>query len=378
MLVSSSLPPHWYDAWAAPPRFEPTVEAEYLDRRRVTQVVRLQWIFVGLATLMYIGALVASHLLADPRPSDNTVTLSFALFCAGLLLSLATRLPWLARKLDWVAFTVLFVNACVLMAFTTLTRTGDMALPLIWTLIPLFYAFMLTGLPYRRCVPLGIGLGAFDVIAVLALGLPAVELANHLLMIGYVVATGVMTCSMLERGDRRTWIRARLMQTRSENDLLTGLHNRRYLFEEGTYWIKHAVGVDRPVALLMIDVDFFKHYNDSFGHPAGDRCLRSLSDSMQAGTHHALDIIARLGGEEFAVLMFGCDTAAALLAAEKLRSDIEALAILHPGVPDGCVTVCVGVASIDSIGTGDLEALLLAADLALYRAKKSGRNLVCS
>ncbi len=157
-------------------------------------------------------------------------------------------------------------------------------------------------------------------------------------------------------------------------DALTGLANRRrfeaVLKDE---WYR-ASETDEPLALLMIDADSFKRYNDLYGHPAGDLVLQAIAGQLEIGARGRGGLACRCGGEEFVVLIPGCDEARALLAAEELRAAVEALALAHPEGVGGRVTISIGVATACPSIDETTHGLLAAADAALYRAKAGGRN----
>ncbi|TCV97525.1 diguanylate cyclase (GGDEF)-like protein [Luteibacter rhizovicinus] len=156
-------------------------------------------------------------------------------------------------------------------------------------------------------------------------------------------------------------------------DSLTGLANRRAL-DERLLREWHRPGQREPIGLLMIDVDFFKEYNDRYGHLAGDDCLRAIAEALTARGLRAGDFIARYGGEEFAVIAPATRLSEAVALADNLRAQVENKRIAHPLSPFGVVTVSVGVATLQPHATGGPLDLLNAADHALYRAKHSGRN----
>jgi diguanylate cyclase (GGDEF)-like protein len=158
-------------------------------------------------------------------------------------------------------------------------------------------------------------------------------------------------------------------------DSLTGLANRRAL-DERLLREWHRPGQREPIALLMIDVDYFKEYNDRYGHLAGDDCLRALASTLVARGLRVGDFLARFGGEEFAVVAPGTRIAEALQLAEGLRAQVQEQAIAHPRSPFGMLTITIGVAAIQASGTSGPLELLNAADRALYRAKHAGRNRV--
>ncbi|MBB5016833.1 diguanylate cyclase (GGDEF)-like protein [Chitinivorax tropicus] len=168
-----------------------------------------------------------------------------------------------------------------------------------------------------------------------------------------------------------------LLQRLAITDGLTGLANRRH-FEDA---LSHEVNRQRrrrgDLSLVLIDVDFFKQYNDHYGHPAGDMVLRSLADALVATLQRPADLIARIGGEEFACLLPETEMEGAMAVAERIRSSVEALAMPHAcSQASSCVTVSIGVAHVDSGEPDAGHALYKLADAQLYKAKKRGRNQV--
>ncbi len=158
-------------------------------------------------------------------------------------------------------------------------------------------------------------------------------------------------------------------------DGLTGIANRRaFDLAIENEW-RRATRDVTPLGLVMIDVDHFKRFNDTNGHPAGDDCLRRLARTLADTLSRPGDLAARYGGEEFALLLPGTDPKGTLAMAERIRTSIERLAIPH-GHPDArpVVTVSAGAASLVPARGGNAEALVAAADQALYAAKNSGRN----
>jgi diguanylate cyclase (GGDEF)-like protein len=157
-------------------------------------------------------------------------------------------------------------------------------------------------------------------------------------------------------------------------DALTGVGNRRSFEQALAQAWAHSRRRQEPIALVMVDVDHFKQYNDSLGHPAGDDCLRQVAALLQAGLHRPEDRVFRYGGEEFVLLLTTTDVNGAVHCSEQLRRAVEARALPHP---HGVVTISLGVAStIPDQRSSDGEAmqLLARADSALYRAKEEGRN----
>jgi diguanylate cyclase (GGDEF)-like protein/PAS domain S-box-containing protein len=156
-------------------------------------------------------------------------------------------------------------------------------------------------------------------------------------------------------------------------DHLTGIANRRAFFEAAELEIERARRTPRPLSLLLFDADNFKRVNDSHGHPAGDAVLRNLADTLSA-TFRQVDVVARVGGEEFAVLLPSTGVNGALTVAERLRKAVESQRVVADGVPIS-YTVSAGIATLEADVAG-LDALMKRADQALYAAKAAGRNQV--
>lgn len=161
-------------------------------------------------------------------------------------------------------------------------------------------------------------------------------------------------------------------------DGLTAIANRRRFDEALLAEWRQSQRVGAPLALLMIDIDAFKRYNDHYGHQAGDVCLQTVARTLKnEGMLCTHDLVARFGGEEFACLLPGCGREDAIHKAERLRAAVEALAIPHSSakVAD-CVTVSIGVASLQADGATTAQTLIQQADKALYASKINGRNQV--
>jgi diguanylate cyclase (GGDEF)-like protein len=160
-------------------------------------------------------------------------------------------------------------------------------------------------------------------------------------------------------------------------DALTGLNNRRRLEQ----WLKiettRSARTADFLSVIMLDVDFFKQYNDTYGHPAGDRCLVMVAAALNRAVRRAADLTARYGGEEFACILPSTEHEAAMVVARNVRDQVHALGIPHIKSAAGAyVTVSVGVATANCLPGMAPELWIKAADSQLYLAKSAGRNSV--
>ncbi len=161
----------------------------------------------------------------------------------------------------------------------------------------------------------------------------------------------------------------------SQIDGLTNIYNRRTFLElSRNQWLQSARNKS-PVALLMLDIDHFKFYNDHYGHPAGDSCIQKVTQAIKDSLQRPVDILGRYGGEEFVIFLPDTDRAGAEVVAEKIRASVEALQLphQHSGTSD-VVTVSVGGASCSHTTGRNIEQLIKHADETLYRCKHEGRN----
>lgn len=166
------------------------------------------------------------------------------------------------------------------------------------------------------------------------------------------------------------------LQRLASLDSLTGAANRRYFDAALEREWRRSMREGSTLSVVMIDIDLFKQFNDTYGHPAGDECIRRVADALAADLDRGGDLLARYGGEEFAALLPGTTLGGASFVAERMRAAVAALGLTHAGSPRGSVTASFGVACGVAMPETAAETLLAAADRALYRAKAAGRNCV--
>jgi len=167
------------------------------------------------------------------------------------------------------------------------------------------------------------------------------------------------------------------LESLSFHDGLTGIPNRRNFDESIKVNWKNAFREQQPLSLIMIDIDYFKVYNDNYGHLPGDYCLILVAKTLVSNIERPIDLVARYGGEEFIAVLPNTDKTGALFVAERMRKSIEKLAIKHEhsSIAD-CVTISLGVADIIPQPSDSIADFIRSVDNALYLAKQEGRNRV--
>lgn len=167
------------------------------------------------------------------------------------------------------------------------------------------------------------------------------------------------------------------LETLSEVDALTGVANRRKFDDILSEYVSTMSRSGASLTLMFCDVDYFKNYNDRYGHQAGDDCLRNIAKSIEENFTRSGDLVARYGGEEFAVILPNINKETAMMLAERMRANVEQLALEHEGSSVAeVVTISAGVVTLQMDKSIVAEAIIEKADKALYRAKEIGRNRI--
>ncbi|MDH0748787.1 sensor domain-containing diguanylate cyclase [Pseudomonas sp. GD03842] len=203
-----------------------------------------------------------------------------------------------------------------------------------------------------------------------------------LVLMGFLASFGAIVLAQLRarfRLEREIRVAHQTLQDMALTDSLTGLGNRRKLDMVLEQEIERARRQGEPLALIMLDVDYFKRFNDRYGHPAGDTCLQQVAQAIRGTLKRPADLAVRYGGEEFTVLLPGTDATGAGQVAEDMIQRVRALNIDHADHPLGIVTASAGVAAVTPAKEPTNAAgMIKSADAFLYMAKHSGRNRWCS
>ncbi|MCU0976255.1 MAG: GGDEF domain-containing protein [Steroidobacteraceae bacterium] len=357
-------------------RFERGLEAEYW--RDHFEQGRLQLRTGFLLAVVLAAAFIAMHHRILPPPDLPTLVLRygivFPLLTAGFAATLVAGTGRLLRALVAVAAptVVVAVTALVLLGER---HAGQSVFPVL--VITTMFVYYLLGQSFYGALRTGaIGFVAFLAGAWL-IGLAQEAFAYQVLLLAITNLVGGTVAYTLEAARRTAWLEARLLAEMADRDGLTGIHNRRCLDAHLHAAWQQGIREQRPMALLMIDIDCFKPYNDRYGHQAGDEVLKQVAGLLAQGARRPLDLVARYGGEEFAVVLYDTTRAHAAALAERIVAEVRNLGITNAG--SSCapvVTVSVGVALVQPAPGRRPEGFVQLADAALYAAKDAGRDRV--
>ena len=353
---------------------QPQLEAEYLQSRLMSSrtLVRVACVFAAALA----AARGAEQLHANTW--DFRLLIEFVLVIASSIV-----LAWIAwspafERLypQWARILVPLRNSIIAIQVAGAAARGEsellMALP-----ITLIGALFFLGLSCRAAlVCCAVTVVAYCV-AASWLHLPQIIALHSYVLLAGGVAACVIALLYLEKISRQSFLEGRLIAELAQRDPLTGTKNRRVFDEHLEVLWQQAIVNERALAILLIDIDHFKAYNDFYGHQAGDLALRQVAQTIQKLIRRPLDILTRYGGEEFAVILYDADDQQAREVAERVRTVVGELNIEHRASgPFSRVTISVGVAALRPTADRSPGGALQLADQALYEAKRQGRNRV--
>jgi diguanylate cyclase (GGDEF)-like protein len=359
---------------AARQRFSPQFEAQYLRARLHGHrtLIRAACALAVLLTLFRGGHHVLAGTWDEAQMGLLAVVLSTSVALAAIAWSRAFERWYLTVAQILVPLRNWLAAAGVTAAAANGHVEALMILPLM-VLGPFFFM----GLPLRvAALAVAVMIGCFGLAAPL-FGLPTTVTISACVFLLLAAVISAIGCRELEKASRRSFLERRMIAQLAEHDALTGLKNRRVFDETLDRLWEQAADSARTIAILLIDVDHFKAYNDLYGHQAGDRTLRRVADSLRGAAAVPLDVLARYGGEEFAVVLYAADATRAEALAGSLRRAIEEADIAHrESRHGGVVTISIGVAVVEPSNERRARGALQLADQALYQAKQLGRNRV--
>ena len=354
--------------------FGPQIEAEYLRARLRDDrtLIRAAAVFATLMTALRGG----ERVLLGPLDPVMWAVLAVVVASSLALLGISWTSAFERVYLPVAQIVVPVRNAlATLLIVQTAAHGGLEGLMIVPLMVLSPFYFM--GLRYRTAlVTVGATIVAFIAGAAL-FGLTLPTALRSTALLSMITITCAIAARHLEKASRKSFLESHLIEELAQHDTLTGLKNRRVFDEHLDRLWQQGVEEARSLAILMLDIDHFKAYNDRHGHQAGDQALRRVAQALQTFVTRPLDVLARYGGEEFAVILYDMDAPEAEALAERMRRAVGGLAIKHGGSQAGAaVTLSIGVAAIRPTADRRPRGALQLADQALYEAKVRGRNRV--
>jgi diguanylate cyclase (GGDEF)-like protein len=334
----------------------------------------------GLIALVLVLAITCIDLLLGTHTTGSLNALRLGVLCPLLLvLAAAISLP-VARRY----YTQIVAGGVTLTGFVVTYITHTAALEgasyvLAGLVLVVLFGCLFLGLLFNVAIGVAALLIAGHLVSGLVVGLPIDVFSYMSAILGAAAMIGGIATYNLEYALRTNFLETRLLNELAERDGMTGLYNRR-IFDDTIQRIwRQSRRESVAFAIVFVDIDFFKIFNDLYGHQAGDDCLKKVAHCIARGAKRPFDFSARYGGEEFVLVLYGPPEDYARAVSEQIRRDVLDLAIPHAGSQAAkFVTVSVGLSLAGPDSKRSLAGAIQAADEALYQAKREGRNrLVC-
>ena len=338
---------------------------------------RMRWALLVATLIALVFVLVDALNLPDPL-RGQILSVRLGVIQPVLLLAwLATYRRGLRRYLQLIGGIASLLCGLAVASIIGLARHHHFALPYEGIILVTVFFYFMVNLRFTTAVLCGWLVFVAYVAVEVVTGLTAELLVSNALFLGLANIVGSVGCYSLEHAARQNFIAHGLLQELAEKDFLTGLLNRRAFSERAERSWRQAQREKQALGVVMMDVDFFKRYNDHYGHAAGDEALHLIAKVIGQHARRPLDCAARYGGEEFVGIWYGLSEAQLLVILEAIRSGIEALGLSHAySDAAGVVTVSLGLAYLTPQSHQGLGEALRLADVALYLAKEQGRNRV--
>ena len=357
-------------------RFEGALEQEFRQDYIDQNVRRVRWALY--LVIVFIGAFCLLDWLTHPQELATwAVSIRMGIMYPALILPLIATFEGSLKRFR----VTLMIVACLAVGGVAVAidlAARQYGITYFFSSLILFsvYVYFFTGLRCEIAIATSMTV-YFTYLAAAFSQLPTLEFFYNSLFLLSANLGGAIGCYVLEHALRTHYLESRMLFEQAERDGLTGLYNRRMFDEHFQQLWNQAQRNENKLAVLLVDIDYFKMFNDIYGHQAGDDCLRRVAKTLAESARRPFDIAARYGGEEFVIVLFDPPVAHAEDMAQEMRRAIEDLGILHRGSRvSRFLTVSVGTAIAVPAEGRRSAGLLQLADEALYEAKESGRNRI--
>lgn len=356
--------------------FMPALEREFYQYYWQRYLQRSRRAMIAIALVSFPFALRDYFSLPDEL-ARLTISLRLLVILPLILIGVACmHLPRLREHLEAMIAGGVILALGVLGSIIVLAARASAPLPYEGLMLVIVFVFFVSGLrTIKASASTFIAALTFAVLS-LAGGLPHEQILEQ----GSFLFSLILICAigsyLLESAVRRNFLTEKLAEFRASRDSLTLLHNRRAALQHLAQAWRNCSRERVPLALMLIDVDYFKRYNDIHGHLAGDGCLSEVAFTLATCLQRPMDMVARYGGEEFIAIAYGAGEEGVGKICERMRRAVCELGIAHESSPaDGVLTVSIGATWVlPAIDDATPSSVIDEADRALYRAKELGRN----
>lgn len=357
-------------------RFDREQERRFTRENNLTRQASRAWFLVA-GVMLISGILCIDYLLQAIPPDYMAMRLGVAakILIPALLVALflTARFP---LSSEYAIALAVVISACGMIYERHLAIQWGIHIPPSFALLPLFVGTLLCRLRWLLMLPAQVMVFGGSVYLEFQVAQSPDSMFANVYAMALLVTAGIFGSWMIEMFNRLTWLRRDWLAQVTAFDPLTGLLNKRAFHSELKQRLRYAARHQRPLTLVVFDVDHFKAYNDNYGHPAGDRCLIEIADAMRTCARRGGDLAARIGGEEFALVWFGIDRITAHMLVERLLGTVRNLNIKHQhtGTSTDIITISAGARWLVPAIDQNPEDLIHAADMLMYVAKGAGRN----
>jgi diguanylate cyclase (GGDEF)-like protein len=358
-------------------RFERGLEQEF----RVAHLLALRRQIrhnLLLATMLIVAFAVLDRWLLGTATQGRADLLRFGVVLPLIGITLAAT--YLEQYARWypriVRICAPICGVCVVAIVAQATQAGTQ-LVFATLVITTIFLYFLAGMLFYAALTSNVIVWAAYLATALLSDMSAREITYSSMLLALANLVGAVVCYHLETANRVGYLEARLLGDAAARDGLTGIYNRRSFDDRIEQLWNQAVREQTALGVLLLDIDFFKPFNDFYGHQAGDETLRSVAAALNRFARRPLDFTARYGGEEFALVIYDVDQSFIADLAHRARAAVEALAISHERSSVAAVlTASIGAACVRPAAGRRYAGLIQLADEALYAAKRQGRNRV--
>jgi diguanylate cyclase (GGDEF)-like protein len=358
-------------------KFDAALEEEFKQAYRAeswAQIRRNLW----LAIAFVVGFSLLTHMALDPAVNRFMDLIRLAIFgpivaCAFLVVHTKLYLR-IYPTVCLIGAPIFGVGVAVLAVIAAINGVSLISSVVLVTI----YIYFMLGMMFYEALAASLVVFAGYLISAAAASMDTAEILIDSGVLLFANVIGAIVCYSLERANRTNFLEERLLIEAASRDGLTGIYNRRVFDEHIEKIWSQAIREQTPLALMLIDIDHFKAYNDYYGHQAGDECLRQVAWCLGRCARRPLDITTRYGGEEFAIVLYDASRPHLEEIANRIQAGIDSLQIKHLASPSPHkrLTVSIGVACIQPRAGRSRFGFIQLADEALYDAKERGRNCV--